>query len=140
LTNGFTTESVSTALTRYLDAEITADELRAYLAACDSAIEAGEADRALSGPVGAAVLVLMELDEGVRPPADVRSTLESAVRALTGAPAPRPRPRRNPIPRPKGAKAASSTERAKGIRRQTRAEAAGQPPSRPAKRGKSRGR
>jgi hypothetical protein len=136
----FTAESVAAALTRYLDAEITADELRAYLTACDSAIEAGEADRRLSGPVGAAVLVLMELDEGVRPPADVRSTLESALRALSGEGAPRPRPRRNPIPRPKGARAASSTERAQAAVRQSRAKGTGKPQERTAKRGRRSGR
>jgi hypothetical protein len=101
MTEAYTPESVTAAILRYLDEEMSGDELRAYLSACDAAIEAGAADRRLSGPVGAAALVLLELEEGVRPPADVRSTLESAVRTLAGESTSRPTPQRNPIPRPK---------------------------------------
>lgn len=139
MTEHFTAESVSAVLRRYLDAEVTAGELRAYLTACDAAIETGEADRRLSGPVGTVVLVLMELDEGVRPPADVRSTLESALRALSDERPPRVRPPRNPIPRPKGASAAKGA-RAQAAARRTANQQSGQPPARPVNRGKRRRR
>jgi hypothetical protein len=91
----FSSEGVRTAITRYLDGAATGEELRGYLAACDAAIDAGRADRQLSGPVGRAALALMEQDEGVRPPADVRSALTAIVRTLAGEPPPLSRRQRS---------------------------------------------
>lgn len=101
MNSDFSRAGLVTALRAYLDAAASLDDLRAYLEACDAALQAGAADPALSGPVGAALLTMMEQDEGVRPPADVRSTLEAALRGLTDdAPSTHRRPeRRGLIPR-----------------------------------------
>lgn len=96
-----TAVQVAAAVRRYLDGESSVDDLRATLAACDAALRAGAADPGLSGPVGAALLTIMEQDEGVRPPADVRSALAAVERALTPAPPARATGPRAPIPRPR---------------------------------------
>ena len=85
-------------LVRFLAGELTADAFRDYLADCDAAIRAGGLERSLSGPVGALALALLEQAEGVRPEADMRSSLAAIAHTLAGDRAPRkPRAR---IPRP----------------------------------------
>jgi hypothetical protein len=112
----FSAEAVAAAVRRYLADEISAEAMREYLSECDAAIRAGAADRGLSRPVGAAALVLMEQAEGVRPPADVRSTLQAVERSLMGVTSQAPRRARAPIPRPKPLKGKQSHSRRRSQR------------------------
>lgn len=95
-----TPEAVTRMIDRYLEGEATADQLRDFLAECDAAIEAGRAGPVFSRPIAMAMLALIEAGEGVRPEADVRSTLLAVQRALTGRAPPPARPKRRPLPKP----------------------------------------
>lgn len=97
----FSADAVAHALRRYLDGDATADDLGAYLSACDDAIRAAAADPRLSGPVGTAMLIIMEQAEGVRPPADVRSALLAVEHSLSPATVRRRPTSRAPIPPPR---------------------------------------
>ncbi len=95
--------TLATAIRRYLDGELTAEALRDELAEREAALRvAPEPATALSRAVATAALVIMEQQEGVRPPADVRSALAAVARSLEDGPRVRPRPLTGVPPRPKG--------------------------------------
>ncbi len=92
---------LAAAIRRYLAGELPVETLRDDLAAREPALRAAP-NPVLSRAVATAALVIMEQEEGVRPPADVRSALAAVAQSLEDGPRARPRPITGVPPRPKG--------------------------------------